>query len=152
MTSHGLVRIVFILEKGAWHGSATERLWADDIGDGRYRVRNSPFFAFGISTEDIIFAIKKDGQLYFEGVSIRGGHSTYRLRLKHHKRDNLFERHWLALQDMGCTYEEGVVLVVDVPPQADIDAVYKALESGEAAGVWEFEEGHCGHLTNKHQP
>lgn len=35
---------------------------------------------------------------------------------------------------------------VDVPPPADMYAVYKALEEGESAGLWEFEEAHCGHL------
>jgi hypothetical protein len=45
----------------------------------------------------------------------------------------------------GCSYEEGVVLSVDVPPSVDIYAVYDLLEAGEIAGVWAFEEGHCGH-------
>ena len=43
------------------------------------------------------------------------------------------------------SYEEGDALAVDVPPKADIYEVYSLLEAGEQNGVWEFDEGHCGH-------
>ena len=42
-----------------------------------------------------------------------------------------------------------VPVAVDVPPHADIYAFYEALQEGENAGQWEFEEGHCGHLVTK---
>ena len=145
-TNHrrGLVRVLFQLEPGAWHGSVTERLWAEPVGLRQYRLNNSPFFAFGVSLGDIVFAEEREGQLMFVGVSIRGGHSTYRIRLTEGKRES-FHSYWEGLQLLGCSYEEGQVLAVDVPPGTDIYKVYALLEAGESAEVWEFEEGHCGH-------
>jgi hypothetical protein len=35
------------------------------IGGSRYRLRNSPFFAFGVSVEDIVHAEERDGALFF---------------------------------------------------------------------------------------
>jgi hypothetical protein len=51
------------------------------------------------------------------------------------------------LQAAGCSFEgvEGRLLAVDVPPRANIHHVYHLLQHGEDDGVWEFEEGHCGH-------
>jgi hypothetical protein len=138
----GLVRVVFELEPNAWHGSATERLWAEPVVVGRYRLRNTPFFVFGVSAEDIVFAKERQGRLLFAGVSLRGGHSSYRIAVSD---QHLFDRSWKHLQALGCSYEEGQVLAVDVPPRADIHEVYELLEAGERAGAWDFEEGHCGH-------
>lgn len=143
---HNLVRIVFELDASAWHGNATERLWAKPVGDGRFRLRNSPFFAFGVSNEDVVFGEVRGGQIYFAGVSIRGGHSTYRLKLAGHGRETpAFLKYWKPLESLGCSYEEGPVLSVDVPASTDIYAVYERLEAGVAACAWDFEEGHCGH-------
>jgi hypothetical protein len=144
----GLVRVRFELEADAWHGYGSERLWAEPVAENRYRLRNSPFYAYGISTEDVVFA-KPDASagLLFEGVSLRGGHSTYRILSKQGLEEVAFRAPWERLQVLGCTYEQASphLLSVDVPPHADIYAVYALLERGENAGVWDFEEGHCGH-------
>ena len=57
----------------------------------------------------------------------------------------MFARCWAPLEDLGCTFEEGTVLAVDVPPSANIYDVYRLLDAGASAGAWDFEEGHCGH-------
>src|SRR5438094_8919227 len=78
-----IVRITFALEPDAWHGYATERVWAETVGVNRFKLRNSPFYARGVSMNDVVFADPNiDGQLVFRAVSIRGGHSTYRIILK----------------------------------------------------------------------
>jgi Domain of unknown function (DUF4265) len=146
---HDLVRIVFELDPSAWHGNATERLWAEPVGRGRFRLRNSPFFAFGVSFEDIVFGEERGAEICFTGVSMSGGHSTYRLILADRGRGSAFQKQWEQLASLGCSYEEGRVLAVDVPPPASIDAVYKLLEDGLANKVWDFEEGHCGHPLGK---
>ena len=147
---HDLVRIVFELDSSEWHGNSTERLWAEPIGRGRFRLRNSPFFAFGVSSEDIVFGEERGGQIYFAGVSIRGGHSTYRLMLTGQGRETAaFRKHWMPLEALGCSYEEGPVLAVDVPPSVNIYTAYGLLKAGKSAGVWHLEEGHCGHPLEK---
>ena len=141
-----LLRVVFHLDPDAWHGSATERLWAEPLGNDRFRIRNSPFYAYGISLEDIVLGTEEEGQIVFRRVVIRSGHSTYRLYLRPHDLSApSFVQAWTPLQTLGCSFEEGLVLAVDVPPSTDIHAAYALLEAGEAAGVWAFEEGNCGH-------
>lgn len=142
-----LVRIVFELEPDAWHGNATERLWADRVGPDRYRLRNTPFFAFGVSHGDVVLGEERDGQVFFKATTIRSGHSSYRIRLRNEDDRSAFLRYWEPIARMGCTYEGGPVMAIDVPAPTDIHSIYRLLEAGEAAGVWDFEEGHCGHLV-----
>lgn len=143
-------RMVFNLDAGSWHGSATETVWVEPLESGNYRVENSPFYAFGVSYMDIVGGIDDDGLLIFDGVISRGGHSTYRI-IKSSEGGNSFANYWVPLQQIGCTYEEGLngLLSVDIPPEIDIFLAYELLERGENAGVWSFEEAHCGHATGK---
>jgi len=129
----------------------TESLWAEPIGDKRYRLRNVPFEVFGFSEQDVVAAQEKDGALVVVGMVARGGHSTYRLVLPEDTTEEKFLRDWIPLRALGCTYERATrrFVAIDVPPHADIYAVYQALEEGEKACLWEFEEGHCGHLEPK---
>ena len=140
-----MVRVTFALGPGAWHGSATERLWASPIGSNRYRLENTPFCAFGVSWQDVVLAKPKGPNLVFVEVLQRGGHSTYRL-LPVTTWDENFDRYWAPLAAAGCPYEGGPsrLRAVDVPAEANLHEVYKALQAGEATGVWSFKEGHCG--------
>ncbi len=149
---HRLTKIVFSLEPDEWHGYATEAVWAEEIGNGRYRLRNTPFYAFGVSAEDIVFAKRGDRKLVFTSVSLHGGHSTYRIIRSESCDDSMFGNYWAPLEMLGCSYEQGPgrLLAVDVPPKADIYRAYELFEQGEAANIWHFEEGHCGHtLRNR---
>jgi hypothetical protein len=149
-TASELRKIVLRLPSESWHGHATETIWAEDLGKGQFRVRSVPFFANGLSAEDIVRVQDEDGFPVVVGVDIHSGHSTYRLFL----RDGLdiddiaFLQHWKKLERLGCSFERATqrLFGVDVPPQAEISAVYRLFEEGEVAGVWDFEEGHCGHV------
>ncbi|SRR6266481_261293 len=144
-----LVKIRFTLDPKDWEGLNSESLWAREMAPGEYQIRNSPFYIYGISAEDVVYAKEIDGTLDFISISKRGGHSTYRILLK--EGENVespqFIKHWQLLQRMGCTYEQAKSrwLAVDVPPETDIFATYRFLENGETAKVWTFEEAHCGH-------
>src|ERR1041385_8602780 len=109
-----LVKLVFPLDPDEWHGNATERLWAEPLGNGRFRLRNSPFYAFGVSNEDIVLGAETEGQVQFQSVVLHSGHSTYRLRRKNRNLSEQFMEAWARLQNLGCSYEEGPVLAVDV--------------------------------------
>ncbi|MCB9765833.1 MAG: DUF4265 domain-containing protein [Alphaproteobacteria bacterium] len=139
------VKVWFELEDGAWHGSATESLWATELADGHYRLENSPFYAFGVSFLDAVIAAPRNGRLWFDRVVKPSGHSTYRI-IRTTDSDTVFNRCWTPLQTLGCSFESGDrVLAVDVPPEVNIHEAYKLLDAGEHAGAWGFEEGHCGH-------
>lgn len=95
----------------------------------------------------VFVVVDGDGQFVFDGVSIRGGHSTCRIALQIPTESDAFHKQWNPLEKIGCSYEgmNGRILAIDVPPSADIYNVFALLEAGETAGVWVFEEGHCGH-------
>jgi Domain of unknown function (DUF4265) len=151
-TEH-LVKIRFPLDPADWKDLKSESLWAREIAPGRYRVKNSPFYVYGISAEDVVYARDQEGVLTFVSVYKRAGHSTYRILLKPEEsvKSARFLQNWMPLEDIGCAYElaKSRWLAVDVPPQADIFVAYQLLEKGEAAKVWTFEEAHCGHPVEK---
>jgi len=144
---HGLERIRFDLPPSDWHDHAAERLWAEALGHDRYRLRNSPFYAYGVSFEDIVKARRDEvGQLVFETVVIRGGRSTYRLFAQTELDSESSRSSWQKLEALGCRYESnGRLISVDVPATTDIYEVYAQLEQGVRDRAWDFEEAHCGH-------
>jgi hypothetical protein len=149
--NEALVKILFELPEDSPYGA--ESLWAEKVAEGKYRLDNSPFYAYGYSYKDVVSAAEKDGALVVTEPCIRGGHSTYRVYLAEGLTVDSpeFETYWRRLKLLGCTYEgaSNRLLSIDVPPAADIFSVYRILQDGERAGVWEFEEGHCGHSTER---
>jgi hypothetical protein len=149
VTAHK-VKIIFDTDGNAWHGMTAERLWATPVGISLYRLENSPLDAYGVSYQDVVVAREDaDASLRFVSLQDRGGHSTYRVVLKGAAAKSDFETYWKPIERLGCTYESSRdpenVFAIDVPPSTDVYEVYPLLENGERDGVWEFEEGHCGH-------
>ncbi|ETJ46816.1 DUF4265 domain-containing protein [Pseudoalteromonas agarivorans] len=145
-----LVKVVFNLEDD-WHGFETETVWAEYLSENRCKLKNSPFYAKGVSFEDVVHVNKeKQSDVFvFESISIAAGHSTYRIIVARSTTHSLFEKYWKPIQNLGCSYEATQdlysILAVDVPSKADIHEVYRLLEIGEDDGIWDFDEGHCGH-------
>jgi hypothetical protein len=141
-----LKKVVFELKEGVGCIDI-ETLWSEPVKGNLYRLRNVPFYVYGFSTEDVVSTLEKDGRITVIGVACRGGHSTYRIFLPERTTHEDFLKGWEVLERLGCTYERATrrCIGIDVPPQSDVYAVYQALEDGEKAQLWEFEEGHCGH-------
>ncbi len=144
---------VFInLPPDEWHGFLTESLNATRVGEGKYRLENTPFFARGVSYKDIVSVSENEGRLVLDKVLISSGHSTYRILLKSDpKGSRRWMDYWKPIEKLGCTYEENrelalTMLAIDIPGNVCVHEAYKLLEEGETAGVWEFEEGHCGQV------
>jgi Domain of unknown function (DUF4265) len=150
-TPSPLVKVLFWLEDDAWHGYTTETVWAEHAEDNHFRLRNVPFHVFGVSVEDIVSADLTDQGLIFTNVLFHAGHSTYRIITNETTTEEQLAEYWAPLENLGCTYEQGMgrLRAIDVPPEADIAAIYALLENGEIDGIWEFEEGHCGHLLRQ---
>jgi hypothetical protein len=153
-----LVKIAFVLDGGPLTIEGTvhdgrdegvETMWAEVIGKSRYRLRNSPFAAYGISFHDIVTAKVVDGQLTATRIVLRSGHSTYRIHLSDGITKEDFLNRWPSLAALFCSYEnsDGRLFAIDVLPEANIHAVYAELQRGETDGTWEFEEAHCGHVV-----
>lgn len=130
-----------------------ENLWAEQLGEAHFRIENTPFYAYGVSYQDIVAAERHHDILHFKRVVSRGGHSTYRILVKDPQgyESQSFVNGWANLAALRCSFEVAKRrwLAVDVPALPDIFAVYRELEKGEEYGVWTFEEGHCGHRVEE---
>lgn len=149
-----LTKIYFLFGANEWHGHDSESIWAEHTGGNKYKIKNTPFFAKGVSFEDVVSVREKDDMLVYDKTVISAGHSTYRILVKEENLPSPFYSYWKPIEKLGCSYEENDetamrMYAVDVPSSSDIHQVYSLLEAGETAGVWDFEEGHCGHILEE---
>lgn len=145
-------KLVIPLEPDAWHGYQIETVWVKDLGESRYQLLNTPFFAKQLNYQDIVEAATTEQGLVLDKRISASGHSTYRIVPKLDLNTEEFLGAWAPLAELGCSYEEFALdfrlLAVDVPPDANIYSVYALLELGEQSNIWEFEEGDCAHIIN----
>jgi hypothetical protein len=138
------VKIYFRLDPADDQGMESESLSAEPVAPGEFRVKNSPFFVFGISAGDVVCAEPAGDHLEFRSVITPGGHSTYRVYLSGSfiVTDADVQEFWQPIAALGATYESanGSFFAVDIPPGSDIEEIYRLLEAGEEAAIWEFEE------------
>jgi hypothetical protein len=109
-----------------------ETLWATSMGEDRYRLDNSPFFAYSVSWLDIVEAhLDEIGQLSMTRVVEKSGHRTVRVVLEAPAASSaLLDQ----LNAIGCTYEGANqrYFSVDIPPGVHLDQVTALLiQSGE---------------------
>ena len=144
MTPPSDVKIYFRLDPADDQGMESESLWAEPLAPGEFRVKNSPFFVFGISAGDVVSAELAGDHLEFRSIIAPGGHSTYRVYLASSLliTDADVQEFWQPISALGATYENanGSFFAVDIPPGSNIEEIYRLLEAGEEAAIWEFEE------------
>lgn len=146
-TAEGLVRIRVPLDPppgGA--GPPEDWLWAEPLGSGRFRIESCPFFAYGVSRDDVVHALEGEGgeAPRLEAVVEKGGHRTLRVALDSRIRlgdpavQGLLER----LLEMGCTHEtlRPKLVALDVPQAVDVTLVVELLQTlaNEGGVVWEW--------------
>jgi hypothetical protein len=111
-----------------------ETLWATDLGDGTYRLENTPWYAYGVSWLDIVEAKpEQDGLLKFSRVVSKSGNRTVRIRA-----DEPFTTEWLnRLVALGASFEGaiGSYIGVNIPPETDLNVVTSFLT--QEAVEWE---------------
>ena len=135
------VKIRFPLEIGedGYPPESVETLWAFDIGEGRYKIDNIPFYAKLISDGDIVSASSRDSGLEFEKLLVASPNCTFRVIMLDGT-NGIDEREHLKM--MGCVTEgsgtEGFFAVsVDKAKYQDI-ASY--LANAHDDGKLDFEE------------
>lgn len=146
-----LRKVVVTLSPDDWHGFATESVWAEQVTENLFQIKNVPFYAKELSIDDVVLVEFRSGSYYLKFVSKRSGHSTYRIFLGENVSAVIFRKYWQPLEEIGCSYEKGQgrLIAIDVPDTTDVHKTYSLLEEGEKHGIWEFEEGHCGHPLSK---
>lgn len=130
----GMVKIKF------QEGTDVETLWAVLLGANRYRLANSPFFAYRVSWEDVIEAdLDRDGVLSFIRVVEKSGNRTVRVITEGYKTTSEEAKPFLdGLISLGCSFEglQPRLISVTVPPEVDLQTVASYLiKSGHH---WEY--------------
>jgi hypothetical protein len=125
-----------------------EFLWARHLNNDEYQLDSIPLLVFGLSLGDVVVtSVSEQDGLIFDRVVHHSGHSTYRVSAAEGVSQSMFAQCIARLEALGCRFEKASerFLAIDVPPATDVYSVYGILEECQDAGVWFFEEGHCGH-------
>jgi len=125
-----------------------ETLWAERVGPDRYRLDNSPFWAYGLSWRDVVEAHPdENGQLAFTRVVEKSGHRTVRVIFEPGIDQNAEGQAIIdELVRLGCTYEgmHPGYLAIDIPPGVELAKVAGYLT--EQGAQWEHADPHYSEL------
>ncbi len=120
-----------------------EFAWADKVGDNLYQLKNFPFFAYGVSYDDIVEALPRyddDPYPYLTKVVTKSGHRTLRVIFDEESgKDTETTTHLDELARMNCGYEGcggNRLYVINVQPHCDYDAVRDYLNDNDL--MWEY--------------
>lgn len=144
------VKVFFHLEQDedGYPPVATESLWAKRVPEGGYQLDNVPFYAKGVSWNDIVEAqVDDEGALYFTKVIRPSGHSTIRVMIFNEAEVSPLRK---ELEKLGCDSERDYVpqlISVDIPPAVDIRNVWNLLEQGLNSDKLEYEDACIQHAT-----
>jgi hypothetical protein len=123
-------------------GAEIETLWAVPLGGDLYRLDNSPFFAYGVSWQDVVEARKTKENDFPEFVRCvtKSGNRTLRvifnkLRVTDPAAGLVLGR----LVVMGCSYEgmQPRLASINVPPAVELASVTKFL-AAQSGLQWEY--------------
>lgn len=127
-----------------------EEVEARHVGEHQYELVRPPLFAHGLAVGDTVGVWHDtDGSIstWIDSLVSAGGHSTFRaIGLGGQPAD----RPRRIAEQLGCTVVEGHtpgMIAVDVPPTADVVALYSAFAAGRDAGSWDFD---IGVLSDEH--
>lgn len=109
-------------------GVTVETLWAFPLGDDRYTLDNSPFYAYGVSWQDTVFAPidPQEDMPTFHAVMAKSVNCTIRIILDPpvapgNRSDQVLQ----GLVALGCSYEgaNSRYFSLNIPPAVDLQAV-----------------------------
>ncbi len=113
-----------------------ETLWATPVGRDRYKLDNSPFYAYGVSWQDVIEARPEhEGDLpTLVRVVKKSGNRTVRVVLDppaDQSEESATILEWLV--ELGCSYEGAAAgfLSINIPPEVEMDTVCDSLNAAE---------------------
>ena len=121
-------------------GGMAETLWAVRVGGDRFRLDNSPWFAYGVSVGDVVEAREYAPDMFdFVRVVEPSGTRTVRLNLAPDAdaASPAGKRVLDGLLALGCAYEGANTrfIAVTIPPAVDLAAIQRYLTSNAIA--WE---------------
>jgi hypothetical protein len=126
--------------RGAHEGDV-ETLWAVPVDKNLYRLDNSPFFAYGVSWQDVIEArLAEDQFLEYVRCVRKSGNRTLRVIFQEYRSEDQSAKEILReLRNLGCSYEgmQPRMISINVPPRVDLEDITGFLT--EQSGLqWEY--------------
>lgn len=119
----------------------SETLWATPISQNLYRLDNSPFFAYGVSWEDLVEARRDDtGMLHFVRRVESSGNRTLRFYFASFRSDDERAKHILeTVVKLGGSFEgmQPKLIAVNVPPGVKL-ATFVDVLSSQPEIDWEY--------------
>lgn len=123
--------------------AASESMWAESLGNDLYRIRNVPFFAYGLNFYDVVRATSDSPDLNPEirEVVESSGHKTLRLIFNpvvdREKQVALLNE----LKKFKAGYERGdeINIAIDIQPDGLYDEVFDQLSNWEEDDLLSFE-------------
>ncbi|MEO3767752.1 DUF4265 domain-containing protein [Streptomyces sp. B5E4] len=129
------------VDENGWPPVSVESMWAVDLGDGTVRLDNTPWFARGVASDDII-RVEVDAEgVRWAGETVRASENcTIRLIvLKDGGSGAARQKVLETFHRLGTTgegLEQFRMVALDVPPDADLSRIRRLLEHGDAQGWW----------------
>jgi hypothetical protein len=124
-------------------GVGGESLWAEDLGENLYRIRNVPFHAYGLNFYDVVFAKSQSEELKPSVLRVHkpSGHKTLRVIFTD---NSSHEERITKLKELNKykAYHEnsdGKLFAIDIEADGDYGAVCDILYAWENQGVLSYE-------------
>lgn len=121
--------------------SEVETLWAVSLGNDQYQLDNSPFYAYSVSWQDIVYAPFNPQEQFptFQRIVVKSGNRTVRVICnppaeKGNESDVLLQ----SLVGLGCSFEGAnkSYISINIPKDVDFDVVRDFLIERNAQ--WEY--------------
>ncbi len=124
-------------------GTGGESLWAEELGSDLYRIRNVPFFAYGLNFYDVVRATAESPELKPEirEVVEPSGHKTLRILFPKSVASDEQVKLLDNLEKFKAGYERATAthVAIDIEPDGSYNDVYDQLQEWEEAGLLSFE-------------
>ncbi len=120
-----------------------ESMWAEVLGNDLYRVRNVPFYAYGLNFNDIVYAKAESDDLKPSVLKLHetGGHKTLRVIFTD---DSSLEERVSKLKQLNehKAYHENandMMFAIDIEPDGNYGKVCDILYAWENDGILSYE-------------
>jgi hypothetical protein len=116
-----------------------ETLWAYDLGNDLYKLDNCPFYAYGVSWHDVVYAPRDPDEemVTFQRVVSKSGNRTVRVIFDIPvEKGNASDQVLQGLVSLGCDYEgaTSTYYVINIPSAVDLGSV--ATHLAEQKTTW----------------
>ena len=127
-------KIVLRHEEG--EDSYVETPWVVNLGNGRYRMDNSPFYFYGVAVGDIVGAkySEEEERLVFTKVLEKSGNKLVRVIFENPAdQEGQEKEHLEKLVKMGCSYEGATptYICIVIPKEIELSTICDYLTKNE---------------------